>query len=137
MNVLKLLQGMLREERGFKGLDRVGRARSTSLFPELVAYRSDRPLVDLVDTAAWHMLYIECTTGVFDCPLPTMENPNKTLRAPAHPEVNKSASGEAIVLLGNDASSPSPAPSKLLSSVPSPKSSIPARMQRSQSLTPA
>ncbi|ETI23267.1 hypothetical protein G647_05066 [Cladophialophora carrionii CBS 160.54] len=71
-------------------------------FPYLVNSSDDQEIVDLVNEAARQNLIIKFDTGMFDLPLPTMENLDRTLRAPQHLDVNRRASREAIVLLSND-----------------------------------
>ncbi|KIX05651.1 uncharacterized protein Z518_03623 [Rhinocladiella mackenziei CBS 650.93] len=71
-------------------------------FPFLVNSSNDQEIVNLVDEAVRQHLVIKFETGMFDLPLPTPENLNRTLRAPQHLEINRQASRDAIVLLSND-----------------------------------
>lgn len=71
-------------------------------FPFLVNSSNDHEIVSLVDEAVRQHLIIKFETGMFDLPLPTLENLKRTLRAPEHLKINRQASREAIVLLSND-----------------------------------
>ncbi|KEF59504.1 uncharacterized protein A1O9_04348 [Exophiala aquamarina CBS 119918] len=71
-------------------------------FPFLVSSSNDQEIVDLVDEAVRQNLIIKFETGMFDLPLPTLEQLNRTLRSNDHLEINRQASREAIVLLSND-----------------------------------
>ncbi|KAJ4416634.1 hypothetical protein N0V82_006644 [Gnomoniopsis sp. IMI 355080] len=73
-----------------------------AMFPNLIDSANDSIVVDLVNNAVSQLLEIKFLTGVFDQPLPTIENLNATLRQASHLEVAKNASEEAIVLLHND-----------------------------------
>lgn len=73
-----------------------------AMFPNLIDSANDSTVVGLVDKAVSQLLELKFLAGVFDQPLPTIENVNATLRKSSHLEVAKNASKEAIVLLQND-----------------------------------
>lgn len=73
-----------------------------AMFPNLIDSANDSTVVGLVNTAVKQLLEIKFLAGVFDQPLPTIENLNATLRKASHLKVAKNATEEAIVLLQND-----------------------------------
>ncbi|KAK2693567.1 hypothetical protein QWA68_006911 [Fusarium oxysporum] len=70
-------------------------------FPTLVNSSDDQEIVRLVDEAVKQHLIIKFATGMFDLPLPTMNDLKKVLRSSKHLDVNRKASRESIVLLQN------------------------------------
>ncbi|PVH98363.1 glycoside hydrolase family 3 protein [Periconia macrospinosa] len=72
------------------------------LFTELSSMSGDKDVVALVDASVRAFLEIKFATGMFDLPLPTIENMQSTLRNPRHLEINKNITRESIVMLKND-----------------------------------
>ncbi|KAH8898982.1 beta-glucosidase [Thozetella sp. PMI_491] len=70
-------------------------------FPNLVDYANSTVVAQLVDQAVLQLLQLKFKAGLFDQPLPTVEKLEATFRAPAHLEVNRNVSREAVVLLQN------------------------------------
>ncbi|KAF5968771.1 beta-glucosidase [Fusarium bulbicola] len=114
----QLLRGMLRSEMGFGGLlmsDAMAipdlhtqslvasslKDAAPAAFPTLVNSSDDQEIVRLVDEAVKQHLIIKFATGMFDLPLPTMNDLEKVLRSSKHLDVNRKASRESIVLLQN------------------------------------
>ncbi|KAK5036534.1 hypothetical protein LTS07_002261 [Exophiala sideris] len=77
-------------------------------FPYLVNSSNDTSIVEMVDEAVRQLLIIKFETGMFDQPLPTLENLNATLRSAGHLDTNLQASRESIVLLQNNGILPRP-----------------------------
>ncbi|CAK7221305.1 hypothetical protein SEUCBS140593_004526 [Sporothrix eucalyptigena] len=73
-----------------------------AVFPSLINYVNQSDVATLINAAAAKMLSVKFATGSFDEPLPTQANLQATLRAPAHLEVNRNVSREAIVMLTNE-----------------------------------
>lgn len=71
-------------------------------FPTLVSAENETDIAQYVSEAALAMLELKFATGQFDKPLPTLENLESTLRAPAHLEIARNLSRESIVLMHND-----------------------------------
>ncbi|KAJ5745605.1 hypothetical protein N7520_010787 [Penicillium odoratum] len=63
---------------------------------------TDSEITALVSNATLKILELKFSLGLFDSPLPSVENASKTLRAPAHLEAARNISRESIVLLQND-----------------------------------
>lgn len=72
------------------------------MFPNLIDYTNQSDVASLVNDAVRQLLEIKIRAGTFDQPLPTVANLEATFRAPAHLEVNRNISREAIVLLQNE-----------------------------------
>ncbi|KAI0023945.1 glycoside hydrolase family 3 protein [Xylariomycetidae sp. FL0641] len=70
-------------------------------YPSLLSHVNNTAIADLINQSALRMLEIKFATGTFDEPLPTLENLQATLRAPAHLAINRAISRESIVLLQN------------------------------------
>ena len=73
-----------------------------TVFTTLLQSVNDSSIQNYVTEAATSMLEIKFATGLFEKPLPTVQNMQAVLRAPAHLETNRKMSREAIVLLQND-----------------------------------
>jgi beta-glucosidase len=73
-----------------------------AVYPTLMKFVDDKNVQNMIDDAVLRMLEIKFATGMFDLPLPTVENMKKTLRAEKHLEINREMSRESIVLLQND-----------------------------------
>ncbi|KAF1949805.1 glycoside hydrolase [Byssothecium circinans] len=71
-------------------------------FPTLLTLTNDPRIVKHVDAAVKKILEIKFATGLFEEPVPSIENLGKVLRKPAHLEANRNISRESIVLLQND-----------------------------------
>ncbi|KAF5692703.1 beta-glucosidase [Fusarium denticulatum] len=82
-------------------------------FPSLANSSDDREIVSLVDEAVKQHLIIKFATGMFDLPLPTINDLKKALRSSKHLDVNRKASCESIVLLQNNKFLPKPKISKV------------------------
>ncbi|KAH7381484.1 periplasmic beta-glucosidase [Phaeosphaeria sp. MPI-PUGE-AT-0046c] len=131
-----MLQGVLRDILGFKGLimsdansieyilteSKVAQSRADAatkalraglehelkpdgrgLFVELAAMESDEEVVALVNHAVHAILEIKFATGMFDLPLPTVDNMKAVLRKPEHLALNRNITRESIVMLKNEA----------------------------------
>ncbi|KAI0150084.1 glycoside hydrolase family 3 protein [Hypoxylon sp. NC0597] len=72
------------------------------LFTTLVEYVNDTDIANLIDKSVSALLEIKFATGVFDNPLPSAANLERTLRNERHLEINRNISRESIVLLKND-----------------------------------
>lgn len=68
----------------------------------LVNVTDDSEITALVNNATSKILEIKFDLGLFDLPLPSVSNAQKTLRAPAHIQAAQNISRESIVLLQND-----------------------------------
>ncbi|KAJ5653560.1 hypothetical protein N7490_000563 [Penicillium lividum] len=63
---------------------------------------TDSEITALVSNATLKILELKFSLGLFDSPLPSVENATKILRAPAHLEAARNISRESLVLLQND-----------------------------------
>ncbi|EON95998.1 putative periplasmic beta-glucosidase protein [Phaeoacremonium minimum UCRPA7] len=72
------------------------------LFTTLINAVNDTSVTALVNDAVVAILEIKFATGVFDLPLPTLENLNRTLRNERHLELSRNMSRESIVMLKNE-----------------------------------
>ncbi|KAK6218629.1 periplasmic beta-glucosidase [Colletotrichum tabaci] len=88
------------------GLEHELSPRPPSVFPTLINSVNDSEVAGLIDDSVRAILEIKFATGMFDLPLPSIENLNATLRNEKHLEVNRNISREAIVLLQNDGTLP-------------------------------
>ncbi|TIC90095.1 Periplasmic beta-glucosidase [Colletotrichum higginsianum] len=88
------------------GLEHELSPRPPSVFPTLINSVNDSEVARLIDDSVRAILAIKFATGMFDLPLPSVENLNATLRNEKHLEVNRNISREAIVLLQNDGTLP-------------------------------
>ncbi|KAJ5655700.1 hypothetical protein N7507_007650 [Penicillium longicatenatum] len=68
----------------------------------LVNVTNDAEITALVSNATFKILELKFNLGLFDSPLPSVENAIKILRAPPHLEAARNISRESIVLLQND-----------------------------------
>lgn len=68
----------------------------------LVNVTNDAEITALVSNATFKILELKFSLGLFDLPLPSVENATKILRATAHLEAARNISRESIVLLQND-----------------------------------
>lgn len=84
------------------GLDHELKPDGRGLFVELRSMQSNEEIVSLVNEAVHAMLQIKFATGMFDRPLPTMENLAATLRNPHHLSLNRNITRESVVLLKNE-----------------------------------
>ncbi|KAI1371824.1 glycoside hydrolase family 3 protein [Hypoxylon crocopeplum] len=72
------------------------------LYTTLINFVNNTEIANLIDDSVSALLEIKFATGVFDNPLPSIENMESTLRNERHLEVNRNISRESIVLLKND-----------------------------------
>ena len=72
------------------------------LFTTLINAVNNTRVTTLVNDAVVAIPEIKFTTGVFDLPLPTLENLNRTLRNERHLELSRNMSRESIVMLKNE-----------------------------------
>lgn len=85
------------------GLDHELSPGPGATYPMLLdAVNSNPEVVRRVDEAVRSVLAIKFATGTFDLPLPSFGALNTSLRTPAHLELNREVSREAIVLLANN-----------------------------------
>ncbi|TQN64670.1 Beta-glucosidase, partial [Colletotrichum shisoi] len=67
-----------------------------SVFPTLINSVNNSEVAGLIDDSVRAILEVKFATGMFDLPLPSIENLNATLRNEKHLEVNRNISREAI-----------------------------------------
>ncbi|GJD03378.1 periplasmic betaglucosidase [Colletotrichum higginsianum] len=78
------------------GLEHELSPRPPSVYPTLINSVNDSEVARLIDDSVRAILAIKFATGMFDLPLPSVENLNATLRNEKHLEVNRNISREAI-----------------------------------------
>ncbi|KAI1209302.1 glycoside hydrolase family 3 protein [Annulohypoxylon truncatum] len=74
----------------------------TGLYTTLINEVNNTEIANLIDESVSALLKIKFATGVFDNPLPSVENMESILRSKKHLEINRNISRESIVLLEND-----------------------------------
>lgn len=84
------------------GLEHELSPAGTGLFTTLINFVNNTEIANMIDESVSALLEIKFATGVFDSPLPSIENLESTLRNERHLEVNRNISRESIVLLKND-----------------------------------
>lgn len=84
------------------GLEHELSPAGNGLYPTLINFVNDTEIASLINQSVSALLEIKFATGVFDNPLPTAGNLERTLRSERHLEINRNISRESIVLLKND-----------------------------------
>lgn len=71
-------------------------------FTTMVNMSNEQDIVSLVDKSVQALLEIKFLTGMFERPIPSIEDMKKTLRKEQHLAINKNITRESIVMLKND-----------------------------------